>query len=208
MPCSSPRTPGRLQDVGSTRVPGLFGARSYGRSQYLLVLLVFATVVPMMRTNIAAAAAAYAGIVCFLSAQMRQEIEVMRHLYHRSVVLLFEVLEERDEWEGGPDDDGHEGRVCMVLEYMQGGPTMTFDDESGLFKRPDGGATDGGGGLGAGNAYSEDEAKPLFRDLVQGLLYLHGKNIVHRDIKVCSCLRVLCSDLFFVRVPRTRKKRS
>ena len=111
----------------------------------------------------------------------------MRHLYHRSVVLLFEVLEERDEWEGGPDDDGHEGRVCMVLEYMQGGPTMTFDDESGLFKRPDGGA-DGGGGMGAGNAYSEDEAKPLFRDLVQGLLYLHGKNIVHRDIKVGACV--------------------
>lgn len=137
---------------------------------------------------------------------MRQEIEVMRHLYHRSVVLLFEVLEERDEWEGGPDGDGHEGRVCMVLEYMQGGPTMTFDDESGLFKRPDGGAGDGGGGAGAGNAYSEDEAKPLFRDLVQGLLYLHGKHVVHRDIKVCmnACVRGLHSFLL-VGAPRTRK---
>lgn len=129
----------------------------------------------------------------------------MRHLYHRSVVLLFEVLEERDEWEGGPQDDGHEGRVCMVLEYMQGGATMSFDAESGLFKRPDGGA-DGAGVAGAGNAYSEDEAKPLFRDLVQGLLYLHGKNIVHRDIKVCSCV-TFRAQFFFCR-SRTKAPRT
>lgn len=108
----------------------------------------------------------------------------MRHLYHRSVVLLFEVLEERDEWEGGPDDGGHEGRVCMVQEYMEGGPTMTYDDESGLFQRPQGSSNGGGTGPGVGTAFSEDEAKPLFRDLLQGLLYLHGKNIVHRDVKV------------------------
>ena len=126
--------------------------------------------------------------VVWRCSQMRQEIEVMRNLYHRSVVLLFEVLEEREEWE---DPEGFsEGRVCMVQEYMEGGATLTYDDETGLFKRPNAGGsavgTDGraSGGGAVASAYSEDEAKPLFRDLVQGLLYLHGKGIVHRDIKV------------------------
>eukprot|EP00904_Undaria_pinnatifida_P007570 jgi/Undpi1/3943/HiC_scaffold_16.g07311.m1 len=116
--------------------------------------------------------------------KMRQEIEVMRNLYHRSVVLLFEVLEEREEWE---DPHGlSEARVCMVQEYMEGGPTLMYDDEAGLFKRPNAGmgaVGADGRATGVANAYSEDEAKPLFRDLVQGLLYLHGKGIVHRDIK-------------------------
>lgn len=133
--------------------------------------------------------------------QMRQEIEIMRHLYHRSVVLLFAVLEEREEWE---DPDGeNEGRVCMIQEYMEGGPTLTYGDETGRFTRPAGGII--GGAPGAGDSrlqvYPEGEAKPLFRDLVQGLLYLHGEGIVHRDIKVCRCVLRrfrLKSDLYCV----------
>jgi hypothetical protein len=48
--------------------------------------------------------------------KVKAEIEVWRHLYHRHVVLLFEVI-----------DDPQSNRLCLVLEYAAGGATMAFD---------------------------------------------------------------------------------
>ncbi|CAN0106667.1 unnamed protein product [Discosporangium mesarthrocarpum] len=73
---------------------------------------------------------------------------------------------------GGGHPPPGEGRVCMVVEYMERGATMIYDEFQGCFSVP-----------GSGGVYSEEEAKPLFRDLVEGLIYLHGEGIVHRDIK-------------------------
>ncbi|CAM9814827.1 unnamed protein product [Chrysoparadoxa australica] len=91
--------------------------------------------------------------------KMRREIDIMRHLYHRNVVLLFQVLEDEDY-------------LCMVMEYMAGGATMNFDKESQTFCRPS-----------EEQVYTEDRALAMLRNLCDGLQYLHGEGIVHRDIK-------------------------
>ncbi|KAG5180866.1 kinase-like domain-containing protein [Tribonema minus] len=97
--------------------------------------------------------------------KVRREIDIMRHLYHRNVVLLFEVLESADTY----DDDSH---ICMVLELMERGPTMVCGAD-GTFVAERGEA----------GVWPEAAAQLMFADLVRGMQYLHGRGICHRDIK-------------------------
>ena len=48
--------------------------------------------------------------------RVQKEVAVWRHLYHRHCVLLFEVI-----------DDPLSNKLCLVLEYADGGPVMRFD---------------------------------------------------------------------------------
>ena len=57
----------------------------------------------------------------------------------------------------------------MVMEYVEGGPIM--DDE-----------------LDGQTPLSEDRARHYFRQLLNGLEYLHFNGIVHRDIKPSNLL--------------------
>jgi [calcium/calmodulin-dependent protein kinase] kinase len=102
-----------------------------------------------------------------------KEISIMRHLYHRNVAILFEVLDDPEEEEGA---GGFEPHLCMVMEYLAGGPTMAFESAGGTSRfvarsRP-------------GGVWDEGSARPLFRDLCTGLMYLHqDQRVAHRDIK-------------------------
>ena len=101
--------------------------------------------------------------------KIRREIEIMRHLYHRNVVILFEILDDISE----ESEDPH---LCLVVEHMARGPSMVLseDDECSKFVAPSQ----------PNGVWDEDQARLLFRDLCEGLTYLHQeKMIAHRDIK-------------------------
>jgi serine/threonine protein kinase len=98
---------------------------------------------------------------------VREEIQVMRTLYHRNIVLLFEVMEAVST-----------DKLYMIMEFMHHGPVMRFDPETKTFKSP----------LSEAYDLEEQVAKRHFRDICDGVAYLHEKRICHRDLKVSFCL--------------------
>lgn len=94
--------------------------------------------------------------------RVRDEIAIMRTLFHRNVVLLFEVMESDES-----------DKIYLILELMEGGPCMAFDPDTKRFASA---ATRG--------PLTEKLAKAYTKDVLDGLEYLHGRRICHRDIKV------------------------
>eukprot|EP00210_Caulerpa_lentillifera_P005125 g4897.t1 len=99
------------------------------------------------------------------------EINVMKSLQHPNVVRLYEVI-----------DDPTSEKLVMIMEYVDGGEILSGDVISPLR-----------------TGFSERLARGHFRDLIQGLEFLHNQNIIHRDIKPGNLLvthdgRVKLSD--------------
>ncbi|KAF1334845.1 Camkk protein kinase, partial [Globisporangium splendens] len=97
---------------------------------------------------------------------VRDEIAIMRTLYHRNIVLLFEVIE----------CDTSE-KIYMVMEYMPQGVCMAFDPDTKTFASPL-----------TGGVLSDEWAKAHMRDILNGLAYLHARRICHRDLKPSNIL--------------------
>ena len=84
-----------------------------------------------------------------------REIATMKRVQHPNCVRLFEVI-----------DDPIGDRMFLVMEYLNGGEVLVPKN------LPDG-----------KDFLDEENAREVFRDLLDGLEYLHGNGILHRDIK-------------------------
>ena len=105
-----------------------------------------------------------------VDAAIMREIAVMKLLNHPNCVRLFEVMND-------PEGD----RMFLVMELLVGGEVMSPAN------------------LPAGSTHhSEDAARYIFRDLLDGLEYLHANMILHRDIKP--------ENLVFVERPAYRQR--
>ncbi|EQC38510.1 CAMKK protein kinase [Saprolegnia diclina VS20] len=89
------------------------------------------------------------------------EVAIMSNLYHRNVVLLFEVI-----------NDPRSDKIYLVLEHMAKGPCMVWQAASKLFESPV-----------TRDVLDEDLARSHVLDLLHGVTYLHGQGVCHRDIK-------------------------
>jgi 5'-AMP-activated protein kinase catalytic alpha subunit len=84
---------------------------------------------------------------------IEQEIRIMKGLDNEHCLALYDVVVEEDS-----------GSIFVVMELAHMELTTRMEDS-------------------ASGRLSEGAAREYLRQLMQGLTYLHGKNIIHRDIK-------------------------
>lgn len=86
--------------------------------------------------------------------EISREIAIMKKLDHPNVVKLYEVIDT-------PDSQ----HLMLVMEYMEKGPVLQTDRQSGFDRFP------------------EELAAEYLRQACRGLDYLHYNNVVHGDLK-------------------------
>ena len=88
-------------------------------------------------------------------ANVRREIDIMQRLDHVHVAKFIELIEIEEKQ-----------KMYIVLELIGGGSLRTL-----LESMPEG-------------RLPESHCRWYFRQLIDGLKYIHSQNVVHRDIKV------------------------
>jgi calcium/calmodulin-dependent protein kinase kinase 2 len=88
-----------------------------------------------------------------------REIDLMKQLAHKNVLRLYEVMETDD-------------KIYLVTDYCEKGPVLDWAPAQREFFCP-----------WSQDVISSAQLRRIVRGMVSGLEYLHGKNIIHRDIK-------------------------
>jgi serine/threonine protein kinase len=85
---------------------------------------------------------------------VKEEARILENLNHPNVVLFKKVCET-------------ETRILIAMELVKGGSLADLIKSKKAAKE----------------ILSEKEISTIVKSMFQGLAYIHGKNIVHRDIK-------------------------
>ena len=85
-----------------------------------------------------------------------KEVDILARIDHRNAVKLFEVI-----------DDATMKEQYLILEYVDGGPSMTINDKGKALQ----------------DTFEEETLRYYLQQIAEGLQYLHDCNIIHRDIK-------------------------
>lgn len=96
--------------------------------------------------------------------KIKREIAIMKKCQHPNIVNLIEVIDNPDSQKVYLGTIIYTQRLTLVLEYMERGEIKWKDRNN----RP---------------ILTVDQIRPMIRDVVLGLEYLHFQGIIHRDIK-------------------------
>jgi serine/threonine protein kinase len=88
------------------------------------------------------------------------EIKIMKQLDHENTIKLHEFFQTNNN-------------LYFIMEYINGG---TLSDYLSSYK------------LKTGKPFSQKMIQHFVKQIVQGLIYIHSKNIIHRDLKLDNIL--------------------
>ncbi|DAZ94069.1 TPA: hypothetical protein N0F65_006656 [Lagenidium giganteum] len=155
-----------IKDLGRGATALVQLGRKQGTEKELVALKVFKT--SLLRKMREVKRVGRKMVVSTALDKVQVEIAIMKKLNHHNLLNLLEVY----------DDDSE--TLVLVLEYAPFGQIMNWNSAQRVYKpnrrflatNPDG-----------EDAFTEDELRSCFRQLLLGLEYLHENNICHRDLK-------------------------
>ena len=95
-----------------------------------------------------------------LKKYLDNEIKIMRQLDHPNIIKLYDIMDKNEH-------------KYLVMDYINGGSLSDFFSNYKLFN---------------GTPFPQKIIQFFVKQIVQGLIYIHSKNIIHRDLKLDNIL--------------------